>query len=201
MVVVSSLIPLDGEALRVLGWNQRDRLGEMPWASVQHQPGRRRITVVKGHLIAEDYFWSRIDRRTPDGCWAWKKGRTSAGYGHLSWGGRILYAHRIAWELHHGKEIPPRMCVLHSCDYPPCCNPGHLFLGSKVDNTLDMMKKGRDVTHRKLTVQQVLDLRGRNRVELPAVAAARLDVREGTIRDVLARRTWRWLPHLAEEDR
>lgn len=50
-------------------------------------------------------------------------------------------ASRVAWTLTHGD--PGDWFVLHRCDNPPCCNPAHLFLGTKGDNHADMVSKGR----------------------------------------------------------
>ena len=54
-----------------------------------------------------------------------------------------LKTHRVSWMLHHG-ALAVGDNVLHRCDNPPCCNPDHLFLGTKADNTADMIEKGRD---------------------------------------------------------
>jgi len=97
------------------------------------------------HTMSErvDAFWSKIDRSGgPDACWPWTSNVTPAGYGRPRWGGPHLLAHRIAWGLVNG-VIPDGVCALHSCDNPPCCNPAHLFLGSRRDNVADMIAKGR----------------------------------------------------------
>jgi hypothetical protein len=60
----------------------------------------------------------------------------------VRWEGRTRGAHRVAWTLTYG-PIPKNLCVLHHCDNKPCCNPAHLFLGTKVDNARDMIVKGR----------------------------------------------------------
>lgn len=97
----------------------------------------------------------RRTRRTETGCWEWTGSRCKRHpkfpYGIVVVGqrrgypGKICRAHRVAWEVHNGLEIPPGMCVLHRCDNPPCINPAHLFLGTLKDNSQDMKAKGRGV--------------------------------------------------------
>jgi hypothetical protein len=82
---------------------------------------------------------------TPEGCWEWTGCTTEFGYGRIALGSRnegYDRTHRVMWRLVAG-DIPPGMCVLHQCDNPPCCNPAHLFLGTLLDNSLDMMSKHR----------------------------------------------------------
>lgn len=97
-------------------------------------------------------FWAKVDKAPGHGpggnCWIWTgsvlpASRTSrGGYGHLRWNRQNLLAHRTAFTIENG-TIPDRLCVLHACDNPRCVRPEHLFLGTKAENTQDMMRKGR----------------------------------------------------------
>ena len=92
----------------------------------------------------EDRFWRKVNKT--ESCWLWTACTDKKGYGWIGLGGHIaprIYAHRLSWEIHHGKPIPMGLFVLHKCDIPACVNPDHLFLGTKSDNTKDMVSKGR----------------------------------------------------------
>lgn len=78
-------------------------------------------------------------------CWEWTGGVSGGtGYGSFNRGrdeqGKKSYAsaHRIAFELSTGESIPPGMFVCHRCDNRLCINSSHLFLGTALDNNLDM---------------------------------------------------------------
>jgi hypothetical protein len=114
--------------------------------------------------MRRELFWARVsDGQSSDACWEWPGPRLPQGYG-LVRGGGCQYAHRVAWEYVHG-PIPEGMCICHKCDNPPCCNPAHLFLGTRWDNIQDAIAKGRwrggrrhisDATHRRGRYGKVL---------------------------------------------
>lgn len=93
-------------------------------------------------------FWAKVKKGS--GCWEWQAAVARYGYGKFLWRksagvAEFLTAHRAAWRLEHG-EIPLGMFVCHHCDNPPCVRPEHLFLGTRTDNTNDMVRKGRAAT-------------------------------------------------------
>lgn len=93
--------------------------------------------------MTREEFWECMDRSSSD-CWLWTKGTNAYGYGvvAITGEGRSYIAHRLAWELHHGSP-PGKLCVLHRCDIRHCCNPSHLFLGTRGDNIRDAVRKRR----------------------------------------------------------
>ena len=91
---------------------------------------------------ARNRFWSRVAKTTPEECWLWLGCKAGGGYGTMKLHGKMTGTHRIAWIFTYG-GIPPGKMVLHKCDNPPCCNPGHLFLGTNSDNMIDAITKGR----------------------------------------------------------
>lgn len=91
-------------------------------------------------------FWSCVDVNGNRGsCWEWKLCPSAVGYGRIGYQNLVFYAHRIAWIVTHGL-IPEGLLVCHKCDNRLCCNPDHLFLGSRLDNVQDMVTKGRNAS-------------------------------------------------------
>ena len=84
-----------------------------------------------------------LSKIRPTGCLEYQGKRLNEGHGYIWLNGKTTVVSRLAYELTYG-EIPKDKCVLHTCDNPPCINPMHLYVGTKLDNSNDMVLRGRD---------------------------------------------------------
>jgi hypothetical protein len=120
------------------------------------------------------------------GCWLWLGRVTDRGYGKVyeSRYPQEQRAHRVAYRAFVG-DIPAGMLVCHRCDIRACVNPEHLFLGTALDNTRDMVRKGRarfKGNTSTLTTADVLAIR--SSPEKPKTLAVRFGVSDGHIRQL-----------------
>ena len=139
------------------------------------------------------------------------------GYGVFKWVGKNWRAHRVSWVV-SGKLIPEGFWVLHHCDNPVCVNPAHLRTGTPLNNTQDMIHRGRVVIGvqpkhqipwqpgRKriegvlsnwaiLTEETVLEIwklakEGMKQTEISKM----LNVKTPTVNAIVSRRNWKHLP-------
>ncbi len=134
-------------------------------------------------VTREELFWHKVDKSAgPAACWPWKGAITSHGYGCFNLGPRgtvrIVGAHKAAYLFAKG-EVPARMEIMHACDNPKCCNPAHLSLGTRQDNTADRVAKGRSHRlgyRRKLTDEQVVEIRSLRGKEGSGSVAKRFNI-------------------------
>lgn len=147
-------------------------------------------------------FWKKVKKTR--GCWIWlgKPYQSNGGYGGIEvfdlqrgkW--RQIVAHRVAWMLIHG-EIHGDICVLHKCDNKICVRPGHLFLGSRQDNTADMVRKGRQAHGdrsgvRKLSSAKVRQMRKEAEMGAPnSDLSKKYGVRHCHVWRIVTGRSWR----------
>jgi hypothetical protein len=161
------------------------------------------------------FFWTKVDKNGPNGCWLWTDACNSTGYGHFTfYPYRQVAAHRFSYELTHG-PIPDGLFVCHSCDNRRCVNPDHLFLGTCADNMRDAHAKGRyrtgddhnsrlhpeslrrgeDHPHAKLTTEAVILIRQDYASGITRKAlAARYGVSVDAIARVVRHQLWRHVP-------
>lgn len=99
-----------------------------------------------------DRFWAKVERRGPSECWPWTSCAHIHGYGQFFAHGRVLQAHRVAFELAGGVlpdyEADHRWTLDHRCHVPEtceggptcphrlCCNPAHLKIVTQKENIL-----------------------------------------------------------------
>lgn len=88
-------------------------------------------------------FWSYVDRRGEDECWPWIGSGLPKGYGTIYVGGGRYLSTHVALEL-AGVPRNGAAMALHSCDNPPCCNAKHLRWGTALENSADMVARGRN---------------------------------------------------------
>jgi hypothetical protein len=69
---------------------------------------------------------------TGPGCWEWT-GALRNGYGVLGDGAKVLYAHRVAYELAHG-PIPAGKVIDHLCVNRSCVRPAHMDVVTRGEN-------------------------------------------------------------------
>lgn len=111
-----------------------------PIFGIELPPEPRYSTRVDRNLSEADRFWAKVTKGAT--CWEHSGAPNVKGYVSVRVNKKLWLAHRYAWTITFG-PIPDGLCVLHSCDNPPCCRPDHLFLGTKATNNADMMVKGR----------------------------------------------------------
>jgi hypothetical protein len=154
-------------------------------------------------------FWAKVDKRGVDDCWPWtgtqhvaNREYTPMVYGSFSFRldgkHKTINAHRLAWIIVNCQSPPAGWVICHKCDEPLCCNPAHLFAGTRADNQRDMQAKlrsgvlGTKNPKAVLTEAQVLEIR--RSTESDKVLAERYRVQHWAISDARSGRHWKHLP-------
>lgn len=138
-------------------------------------------------------FWNQVKILDPAQCWVWEGSRDGDRYGHVWINGKRSGAHRMAFKLYWGVELPRWLYVCHECDNPACCNPNHLFLGLSRDNIKDAQDKGRFPRPRNKTSRNKNSTTGANFMKMHPERAARGELngnaklKESEVRAIMAR--------------
>ena len=93
----------------------------------------RRVKLVSMTSV-EDRFWSKVDQSNE--CWLWTAYVDKKGYGRFKVNSRMVFAHRVAYELLVG-SIPEGLELDHRYTCPKnCVNPAHLQIVTHRENML-----------------------------------------------------------------
>lgn len=163
--------------------------------TAHHFPPHRRFESVSSQGFAE-YFWSRVDVKSPSECWPWKRSTNSDGYGQIYVGKKYWTASRLALTLATGEDLNG-LLACHGCNNEACCNPAHLYAGTKSDNEKDKFSAGTS-SHRgernpasKLTASQVAEVVGLITQGCTNVAIAKnFGVHHSTISKIRTGHSW-----------
>lgn len=96
-------------------------------------PGRhnkeKKVIVPKysDNKLKPELFWKRVNIKESDECWEWQGSKYHDGYGKVKRMDKVLFSHRLAYEIIFGK-IPENKMIVHVCGNHCCCNPNHLLL-------------------------------------------------------------------------
>lgn len=144
----------------------------------------------------KEKLFDRLEYVTESGCLLWTGPEHCGGYGVVGHNRKKNMAHRLAWEIEKG-PIPAGMCVLHKCDTRRCCNVNHLFIGTKKDNSEDMVSKDRSCRGGRnykttLTNEEVIAIYS-DRESFSSEIGRKYGVSRQAIHGIRSGRRWGWL--------
>lgn len=138
-------------------------------------------------------FWNKVIKA--EGCWLWSGAKNRKGYGVIGTTAGMSLAHRVSLEL-SGIPVPYAKHVLHRCDTPGCVNPGHLFIGTNLDNVRDRESKQRGnqvhgVANGRAKVSDAEVKAIRNSSLSTKDLAAIYEINVTTVRQIINKETWK----------
>lgn len=170
--------------------------------SKEYRDGKKRI-VFRARTRDEQIkvFWEKVKIGKPEECWLWQGATCGTGlrYGNVYFGGKLVKARRVAYEIEIGK-IPNGLLVCHKCDNPLCINPTHLFIGTCQDNVDDKVRKGRQghgvslgEAHGRaiITASQAMEVRRLSKLGMGhREISSRTGVSKSNVSSIVRGRTW-----------
>ena len=148
------------------------------------------LDFIEPGIKSRDWIRDHMDYPNRDYCLMWPFGRDTNGYAHV---GKAHHSvHRLMCWHRNGLPPEPHYHAAHSCGngHLGCVNPQHLDWKTPRDNQLDRYKHSGLTPRRKLTPEQVDEIRAlKGRASLSDIAG-RFGVTPSNIAHIHAGRVW-----------
>jgi hypothetical protein len=143
-----------------------------------------------GNSLLMRWIRDHLDYPHEDYCLLWPFARHTNGYAPIGRNGTNTYVHRYICQHIHGDPPTPKHHAAHSCGRGAegCVNPRHLSWKTNSENQLERKPSAK---RRKLTPEQVVEIRSLKDLERVADTAARFQVTEVNIRQIQSGKIWR----------
>jgi hypothetical protein len=123
--------------------------GGKPWAHglcnahLMHKRKGKALEPIKRSLgnTTEERFMARVEK-IEGGCWLWRgqihsnRREGTEGYGVITVNKKPQFTHRWAYEKMKSRKLQPEDTLDHLCRNTLCCNPEHLEVVTRSENTL-----------------------------------------------------------------
>lgn len=137
-------------------------------------------------------------------CWIWKTA-TPNRYSRFSYIDAVTKkqmersGHAVSFYVHNGRWPTEGTVLMHSCDNIHCVNPDHIREGTPLENSQDMVAKGRQAKGtschtNKLSEEQVKQIhqKYKNGSSIPSLSGE-FQVTSGSIYFIVTGKTWKHL--------
>lgn len=126
-------------------------------------------------------------------------GSTIKGYGQFSIKARFISSHVASYLVKtRSSQIPDHQVVRHLCGNSLCIKPGHLDIGTQLDNIKDKIKQGKATP--KISIELARNIKNSRGDGSQRERAVRFSVSPKLIGSMDAGWTWGWMGHSPVED-